>query len=264
MRSRSSMTLLASVLAIAAGCAQHTQYSSGADYIARYQNPVAASPAGGNVAPRIDAAIVQAASVEPDLRFPGRFGLARIVNGALSPVPEREAALWREFAGGIQDLGEFVPISPMVAEMSYRGAERDRRYWSPSVGYTVEMIRVGAARQHIDAVLIYEVGARSSSANTVFALADITLIGGAFLPTREITAEGRASALFVDVRNGYPYGTASAAVDLSTYFVSWGSDRKTDQKRDEAIRKVVEKLIPEVETMIGDLKDKAGRTPRKL
>ena len=64
--------------------------------------------------------------------------------------------------------------------------------------------------------------------------------------------------MFVDVLNGYPYGTATASVDLSSYYISWGSDRKTEQKRDEAAKAVVDKLIPEVEKMILEVRELAS------
>ena len=219
--------------------------------------------AAGSDASDIDEKILKAANVEPNLIFPGRFGIARVINGQLSTIPLQEVDAWTGLAERLGGLGEFLPISPLVAELASGGERYEPNAWQRPVGQTIEMIRLGAARQHVDAVLIYEVGARSSNTATPFALADLTLIGGAFLPTREITAEGRASAMFVDVLNAYPYGTATAAVDLSSYYISWGSDRRTEQKRDEAIQLVLEKLIPNVEEMMLDLKQKANAGPRR-
>ena len=117
----------------------------------------------------------------------------------------------------------------------------------------VKTIRLGAARQHVDAVLIYEVGATSERDFTPLAFADLTIIGGAFLPTRSVKAHGVASALLLDVRNGYPYGTASAEADLSALSVTYGSDRRTEELRREAALKVVGNLVPEVDAMLGEL-----------
>lgn len=248
---------------LASACGHQAQYSSGNEYLARHVERLEKAPkVKGQIPQKIDEKFIRAASVEPDLQFPGRFGLARIVNGRLSNIPESEVAAWTGLAGKLSGLGSFVPISPLIAELASSNQTFEHDRWRPTpLGETIEKIRLGAARQHVDAVLIYEVGARAGNSATAFALADITLIGGAFLPTREITAEGRASAMFVDVLNGYPYGTTTASVDLSSYYISWGSDRKTEQKRNEAAKAVVDKLIPEVEKMI--LKVRQLATDRK-
>ncbi len=238
-------------------CAGHDiQTTSGADYLAAYQHqPLPASSGASSLPSGIDERVAQIAAVEPDLRFPGRFGVARIVNGQLSPIPDAEAELWAGLAERHPDLGAFLPISPLVAELASRSAGRSSGARSQNTGYVIETIRLGAARQHVDAVLIYEVGASSTKDPSVLAFADLTIIGGAFLPTRVITAEGRAAALFVDVRNGYPYGTANASADLTSYFMSWGSDRETAIRQQEASRTVVENLVPEVEAMFIELKE---------
>lgn len=267
-----------------AGCANQVQTSSGTDYLARYAGARAPVPAAGDTpagrvpysgadgtrsatsipashdgagrvaatppAVWIDPEIRAAASVEPALKLPARFGLARIADGRMTAIPEAEAALWRAAAAKHAQFGEFVAISPLLAAFAVdsqepgalRGPRRD-------VADIVRRIRLGAARQHVDAVLVYEVGASASSDWTWLALADLTIVGGAFLPTRSLAAAGRAEALLIDVRNGYPYGSASARADLSEFFPSWGSDLRTGQIRDAVSYKVVQNLVPEVEAM---------------
>ena len=127
---------------------------------------------------------------------------------------------------------------PLIAEFpaaAVGGAADDGRRRTD----VVQMIRLGAARQHVDAVLIYEVGVRSSSRSTWLSLADLTIVGGAFLPTRSLTVDGRAEALLLDVRNAYPYGTASAVADLSMLHTSWGSNLRQEQMQNEAVLQVV-------------------------
>jgi hypothetical protein len=246
-RVMSRMIVVLVLLAAMAGCSHTVQTSSGADYLARYAETAKAGERGA--APtRVDPLVRAAASVEPDLRLPGRFGLARIVNGRLTAVPEAEAALWSGLAERYGKLGEFVPISPLLAEFTARSVGDAK---SPQD--IVQTIRLGSARQHVDAVLVYEVGARSSREMTWLALSDLTLIGGAFLPTRSISAEGRAEALLLGVSNGYPYGAASVRTDLSSLSPTWGSAKRTDELRDSAVLEVVEKLVPEVEAVLRDL-----------
>ncbi len=247
-------------LTLMAGCGNHTQYSSGADYLAAGTNTFNAATTAPRDAKAIDKRIAQAAAVEPDLRLPGRFGLARLVNGQLTAIPETEAEIWRDLASRHPDFGTFTPISPLVAQLAASSVGQTRyrnafELFRNRTKHAVELVRIGAGRQHIDTVLIYEAGARSSKNNTALALMDLTIIGGAFLPTRRIETQGVASAVLVDVRNGYPYGTASATADLSSYFSSWGSDRKANEMRQEAVRRVVENLAPEVEQMMLSLRD---------
>jgi len=256
-----TILLAAASALLLAGCESQVQMTSGADYLARYDAEAAAArriggvaPAPGRAAKGIDPAIRDAASVEPILRFPARIGLARIVGGTLTTVPEDEAKLWRALAGKHRHLGEFAAVDPLVAEFTAGavGVGRTDGRGTP-IGRIVDTIRLGAARQHIDAVLIYEVGARASKEATFLAIADLTVIGSAILPTRSIRAEGVARALLLDVRNGYPYGTASASADLSELSTSWGSDGRRDALRREALGRVTESLMPEIEKMFHDL-----------
>ena len=57
----------------------------------------------------------------------------------------------------------------------------------------------------------------------------------------------------MDVRTGYPYGTAQVAEDLSGLGRSFGQERRAEQLRDRATGKVFAALVPEVEAMLGDL-----------
>ena len=244
-------------------CSSHVQTTSGAKYLAAYAE--SANDPKRKGAKRItDAVVRKAAAVEPILRFPARLGLARMEGGRLTGIPQSEAALWHDLARKNRHLGNFVPISPIIAAFttSVVGAKRNNpgcRYRGCDAVDVVSKIRLGAARQHVDAVLIYEVGSNSSKENTFLAFADLTIIGGAILPTRSIKAQGVAQALLLDVRNGYPYGTASAEADLSSLSISWGSDERQASLREKASLKVVTNLLPEVETMFRKLWSRRAR-----
>ena len=228
--------LLLPVLFVATACVHTTQLSSGTEYLA--------TPGPSGVLD-VDADIARIAAVEPNLLFPARIGVVRIVNGDISAPSPEEAALLADLALRHPELGAFVPISPLIAEMI---AE-------PGDGKTpvITEIRRTAARQHLDHVLIYEIGARSHERDTPFALADVTLIGGALLPTRQFKVAGVGQAILIDVRNGYPYGTASATEDLTGLGRSFGTQRREEALRDQAAAKVAKALIPEIEAMLVDL-----------
>jgi hypothetical protein len=226
-------------LALLAGCQNSVQTSSGAAYRA-------ARPAlDARDVSAIDRAVDQAANVEPLLRFPARIGLARILNGRIVPVPPREADAWIDLAKAHADLGSFVPISPLIAEMVRSGAG--------NAATVIDGVRLGAARQHVDAVLIYTVGASGDDAGSPLSLLDLTIIGAYLVPSRSVKGDAAASALLLDVRNGYPYGTANAVASASDFVPSVGSGRQGALVREDAEIAAVGKLAAQVDIMMGKL-----------
>lgn len=238
-----------------AGCENNIQTTSGAEYLSSYPVTTTA-PDGTPVNVVTDDKVRAAAAVEPILRFPARIGIARIDGKQIAGIPSDEMELWAELAEQHEALGEFVPISPIIAEFTAEavGQWRTENVHNRGVGELVTTIRLGAARQHVDAVLIYGVTSSSRKSNTPLAFADLSVIGGAILPTRALKAQGIAHALLLDVRNGYPYGTASAHHDLSGYSISFGSDERNFNMQRRASLEVVGKLTDEVEEMFAKLK----------
>ena len=197
-------------------CVASVQTSSGEDYLARSE-PALAQAAEASA---MDAeAFRAAASVEPLLRFPARLGIARIENGVLTPIPDAEMEHWASLAeetGGA--YGEMVPLNLLVTAMAVPedqlGALDGTRRVRGLAGMrrAVDALRLGAARQHMDAILVYEVfGTEDARANPL-AVGDLTLLGAFLLPGRQVDAMGHAEAMLIDVRNAYPYLTASETV----------------------------------------------------
>ena len=227
--------ILAAIATLAAlsGCIGTVQTTSGADYLAR--GPIA------------DPAIREAAALEPDLRLPARIGIARLVGGRFAIAPTEEAEMFGRFAARHRAMGEWVPLSPFLDT-------------APADVPPLDRLRRTAARQHLDYLLVYEIGARPGpTGDTPFALADVTLIGGAVLPTRVTRAQGIGTALFLDVRNGYPYATATAVEDLTGLARSFGTRQAEAALRARAERAVARELLPEVEEMLARLAA-AGRS----
>ncbi|WP_411890067.1 hypothetical protein [Yoonia sp. SDW83-1] len=237
--------LIALILLALAACGPSIQTTSGADFIA-------ATPASF-----IDEDIAKAAAVEPNLRFPARIGIARIVNGSLTLPPAEETALFADIAERNSRYGEFVPVSPLIMAMTGSNATGINRHQSDTAAAAIQQIRLTSARQHLDYVIIYEIGARSRTGNTPFALADVTLVGGMLLPTRNISVAGIGAAAFVDVRNGYPYGTTQVTADLSGFARTFQADRRSNELRAQATLKVAEALVPDIETMLSELAARA-------
>lgn len=201
-----SVAAVAAVLAIGA-CETSLQTTSGADYLARYDPSYETS---SETALAVDEDVRRIASIEPNLIFPARIGLARIERGRLTTLPAEDARVWQDQVEQLgATYGEFVPVSPMIAEMvSTASSSR-----SSSAADIIAHIRRGAARQHFDYVLVYEVGASRQEKSNALALADLTIIGMFVLPSRTIDVEATASGLMLDVRTGYPYATLTTHAD---------------------------------------------------
>ncbi len=215
-----------------AACSAHVQTSSGADYLARYAQYDAAETPG--TASETDKAIREIAAIEPELQFPARIGLARIGEyGKLVTIPAAELAIWSDLAEAYgPEIGEFVPVSPLIASMvaDPHPATGNR------TAALIDHIRRGAARQHIDYVLIYETGLSQHDKANGLALADLTIVGMFVLPSRNVEVEASASGMLLDVRNGYPYATLTAHAEkkgLTRAINTWSKRRELSATAEE-------------------------------
>lgn len=228
-------------------CSTTLQTTSGADYLARYD----ASHEVLNGTPTdVDADVRRIAAVEPTLSFPARIGLARIEHGRLTTLPETEARIWQDLVETLGDeYGDLVPVSPMIASLvSDPGTMR-----SNSSAEVIAHIRRGAARQHLDYVLAYEVGASRQDKANALALADLTIIGMFVLPSRTIEVEATASGLMLDVRTGYPYATLTTYADKAgvSRVVSETSTRRAyaDTAKQRAVAQLADKFGTAIEAL---------------
>lgn len=195
------LSIFAVCLLGVAACTSTIQTTSGADYLAAYEERYTATPASGG---SIDDEIKSIAAIEPQLQFPARIGLARISHGRLGAIPASELAIWGDAIETLgPEVGEFVPVSPLIASMVTDISHRQ----GDAAGKVIEDIRKGAARQHLDYVIAYEVTSFADTQQNGLSLADLTLIGLFVVPSRSIDVEASASAIMLDVRNGYPYAT---------------------------------------------------------
>lgn len=258
------LTFILATALVASGCDIPTQYSSGAAYLAKSQ------PIPDRLQPRVQHTVVDgevvasevetvstdtlvrhAASIEPLLQLPARIGLARIDKGKLTTIPRAEQSLWQEMGSRHRALGSLAGLDPFVTRYAMQTVlPSDRRALRRDASDLITAIRVGAARQHMDAVLIYEVGARQPGEQ---GLGRVHVLGDVPLPAQPIENEGIARAFLMDVRNGYPYGVASVSVSLEEIEQGFWDDSPRDRQGIEAKAKVTGALIPEIETMLGAL-----------
>jgi hypothetical protein len=243
---------VAVTVTVLAGCdGVYTQTTSGETYLQKYEID------GGLPGRAMDDAVRASAAVEPLLTFPARIGIARINRGWLTPLPPDEAAAWMQLADQLgPSWGEFVPVSPLIAKLASDAlpSTKNRRY-GDAVTQAIEQIRVGAARQHIETVLIYEVAGKSTHRSTPLALTDLTIVGLYVVPSRLVHARGAATALLVDVRNGYPYGfTDPVIVDDRVLSTSVGTDKSEENLQLDAEAEATVKLVGKVDEMLKKLR----------
>jgi len=229
------------------------QTTSGKSYLASYPEKT-----GYRGDDDIDREVREVAAVEPLLRFPARIGLARIYNGVLTNIPNEEMDKWMESSDNLGDsFGKLITVSPLIADMVSGAPLREGRRGRISPAGRKEVIRkirLGAARQHIDAVWIYEVFSKTSNTTLPTSLANWTIIGAYIIPSERAETVGFANAILLDVRNGYPYAVASASVKKSDYMTFIGHrDKRLKLEEKNQIASAI-KLVPEVEKAMRELK----------
>ena len=248
MKSRAIQIGLLIILSLASiGCQSHSvQMTSGKKYLSNYTNHDVTETNASDLNEEVKAI----ASIEPSIKFPSRIGLVKLFNGRITNLSVQEVEAWEESRSTMgAEFGDFIPVSPMIAEMVYTPGKTD----SKSKGNPSEIfrkVRLGAARQHLDHVLIYEVFSDTKTTKLASSVANWTIIGGYFVPSREIETTGFANALLLDVRNGYPYGTASATLNATEFSASQTYRDKTRNLTDKNQISTVIKLIPQVQQMM--------------
>lgn len=239
------------------GCQSHTvQTSSGREYLSSYPlttKTEAKIDGEEELFPSTDREVREVANIEPSLHFPARIGLAKLYNGKITNLTAEEVQGWNQAKEELgAEFGEFVPVSSMIAELVYS----DRPKVKDNLNRTSQIfrkIRLGSARQHLHYVLIYEVFSETRTTKLASSVANWTIIGGYFIPSRKIETTGHANSLLLDVRSGYPYGTASASLNADE-FSAWVNHR--DKSRNLADKNQVAtalKLIPEARKMMEKL-----------
>jgi len=225
-------------LAVAAACTPVVQTTSGAAYVA--------------ASPDIDPEIAAAAAVEPTLRFPARIGVVRLggtqrgrSRRGATAIPAGEAEALTRFAARHGSFGTFVPLAPVLASLVAPYPRADGRTPQRTM---LDGLRIAAARQHLDAILIYEVTGAAGLFGQV-PLGDSGLTGMA--PPGPSAAQ--ASVLMLDVRNDYPYGMVSAEVDLEGLRPLPGRGPRDDRLRAAAAERAVAAALPELSEMLRQL-----------
>jgi len=198
-------TVIATTLVISA-CSPELQYTSGRAYLAE----------GGLE----NSAGTSFANYEPNLKFPARIGVVRLVYGRLSTMPDKERELYLEDMP--DSLGAFVHLGPLEAQM----ADVD------GYGSLDQLeIRQLAASRHLDYVMVLSFDPGKNS----------------------------AEALFLDVRNGYPYASIEAKPPGRGRTNFWGNRLNNQNRLNNATYRLARHLKPELDAMAIGLAQEAAR-----
>lgn len=238
-------------------CVHTIQTTSGRDYLSHY--PTAQTyPTQARDYKSIDAEVAKVAAIEPNLQFPARIGIVKIERGEIANMSQAEGDTWSEAAQRLgRSFGEFVPVSPLIAEMV-----TDKKSGGTPLQNVIRKVRLGAARQHLDVVLLYEVYGKSESQSNVLSVMDLTIIGAYLSPGQSLKAEGYAKALLLDVRNGYPYGQAEAVADDTSISPLVGSEARLKSLYQQTTLVATQKLTVEVEKMLQKLQQRLSPAVR--
>ena len=155
----------------------------------------------------------------------------------------------------VQGLSGVAPEQPLAADYNAR-----RRY-----GYRAVPVSAVEPRDQMadllqlaedvgaDALLIFGGTIDADEQAGWQGVLDLTIIGAFVVPSRKLTAEGKATAAWVDVDARRVLATASAGVDRSTLATTAGregSQRKQMRRvRDELVKELTGDLIQRFETL---------------
>ena len=262
MLMKTNYTLSIAVVAISlliAGCESYTkQTTSGKDYLSKYPTQMRSVESA-----ELDQEVRELANIEPNLRFPARIGLVKLYDGKLANLTAAEVEEWQAAKERLgKSFGDFVPVSSIIAESVYKAPKNYSR--QSETQEIMRKVRLAAARQHLDVVLLYEVFSSSKSDELASSVANLTIIGAYFIPSESIETTGYANALLLDVRTGYPYGTAAASVTKGGLASSYFQDQKRRNLSQRNHVAAALKLVPEVESMMRELMEKLADSDQTL
>jgi hypothetical protein len=192
-----------------------------------------------------DASVVKAISRRPLATLPAAVAIVRVQasgytsatsdawgHGAYSVVTQRdiqgEDRTLSQMQSGMPMLKAIVPISRLLL---------------PEELHSDLELRQAAASLHADMVLIYTLDTSFQVEDVAAPLSVVTL---GLSPNQFAHVNCTASAVLIDTRNGYVYGTAEATEQQDQLASAWTSGSAVDQTRRRVEAKAFKKLAGEL------------------
>lgn len=223
-------TALAALASLALGCAS-------------YRTPGA--PANLAAIDRSD--IRREMEREPAARFPARIAIARVQALDYRSWSYRARA---PSAGDfcvltVQELLREAQLEHMSAWPRVAAAAPLSRLLMPARMNGLDDLRLAAAKLQSDVLLLYTLDTQFEVRRKSVLPTGVLSLGLA--PDRDARVSATASALLVDVRSGFVYGTAESTAHEKGLASYWSSNEQIDARRIEAEQAAFDGLVVELE-----------------
>jgi hypothetical protein len=205
--------------------------------------------------------IAKALERKPLAQFPAAVAVVRV------QAPNYTSNSVRNTSGGgnytvltMRDIDTEADFARMNALSQVRGIGAVNRLLVPDDLRGADDLRKIAAELHADMLLVYTLDTVFKSSEHAAPLALVSL---GLLPTKVASVDTTASAIVLDTRTGYLYGTAEATVSNQPMTNAWSSQSAVDASRKMTERAAFEKLLGEFEhTWTGVVAQYAGPQAR--
>jgi len=225
--------LFFATLLVLGGCASYTTPGPKADFHTLGVSPEAK-------AALTDASIRQQLSRRPLVTFPASLAVVRVQGPCYSNRDLAAYGRGNYSVVTIRDIEKDEDFQKIAALRQIHGVAPLRRILLPADLNTDLELRNAAATLHADLLLIYTFDTQFYTRDHVAPLSIITL--GAF-PGQTAHVTATASAILMDVNNGYVYGVYEETAKDTQLANFWTSDDAMDHARKLAETEAFQKLV---------------------
>lgn len=234
-----SRLLVLVLVAAATGCATYT------------------TPGGGVSLAGIDDAGIEAAfSREPAAEFPANLAMVRVQAPGYVSDTNRGYGTGNFTVVTVRDIETEEDFERLAAAEGVSAIAPLTRILLPAQLQSTTSLREAAAQLRADLLLIYTVD--TAFRTDVGKVGPLQTIGLGFLPNRESHVDATVSAMVVDVRTGYIYGTAEVTATRSQRSDFWGTRSAIDEARMDAERAAFDRAVGQIEALFGDITERYG------
>ena len=212
--------------------------------------------AGVSLAGINQADIAEAFAREPAATFPANIAIARVQasgyasrsnssygRGGFSVVTTRDIEKEKDFADIASTRG-VSSIAPLT------------RILIPATLSTTKDLRRAAAQLKADLLVLYTVD--TSFRTDVGRVGPLQTIALGFLPNRKSHVDATTSAMIIDVRSGFVFGTVEATHTESQRSDVWGTESAIESARHIAERKSFEAVVSQLQDLLKEISLKQG------
>lgn len=196
------------------------------------------------------AAVEERATIRPEARFPIHLAVVRV-----QPSGHFAGTHWRDRRGSYcvsQERGGQAEehLSRLAGMPGVDGVVVLNRLLLGGEERSSGDLRSTARDLGADMVLLY---CLESTSDDHDALPPITVASLGLVPTRRYSVSAVSSAVFLDARSGFVYGTIEKAAERRGLLGAWSRQASLEAARRKAERAALEKLVPGVDELWRDI-----------